>query len=51
MPKVAGDLPSINAMSFGDRRYPFFLSLGTTSAKLTSIFVRCTGSLYADFMS
>ena len=51
MPKVAGDLSSINAMSFINRRYPFLLGLGTTFAKLTLIFVRCPGSLYVDCMS
>ena len=28
MPKVIGDLSSINTMSFSDRRYPFFLGGG-----------------------
>ena len=46
MQKIAGDLPSIYAMSFSYRRYPFLLGLGTTFAKLTLIFVRFTGSLY-----
>ena len=29
MPKVIGDLSSINTISFSDRRYPFLLGLGT----------------------
>ena len=48
MPKVAGDLSSINAMSLSGRHYPSLLSLGTRFAKLTSIFVRCPGSLYCS---
>ena len=30
MPKVAGDLSSINAISFNNKRYPFLLGLETT---------------------
>ena len=44
MPKVIGDVLSINMMSFSDRRYPFILGLGTRLTKLQSIFVLCVGA-------
>ena len=49
MPKVAGVLSSINAISFSNRRYPFLLGLETTfdiclmhwSVVLFDALVRC----------
>ena len=48
MPKVIGDLLSINMMFFSDRRYPFLSGLGTGLTKLQSIFVLCVGAFYCS---